>query len=112
MTPQNIHDATLYKNGKVDIKPLTIFGKRSILGALLGPECASNVYNTVINVQTDISPRQQVKVNSLHLKQSIKPTIKSVRWRLQKYLCIKAISIQLPETMKSLIAKTSSGRIH
>ena len=39
---------------------------------LTGPECGSgDAYNTVLKIQTAISPWQQLKVKSLHLKFSI-----------------------------------------
>ena len=42
------------------------------LWRLTGPECGSaDAYNTVIKIQTAISPWQQVKVKSLHLKFAI-----------------------------------------
>ena len=47
------------KNSKVDLKLLTILAKKSILDAWLGPERASaGGYNTVLKIQTKISPWQ------------------------------------------------------
>ena len=49
----------------VDLKPLTILTKSSILDALLGPKLASAVeYNPVLKIQTEISHWQQVKEES------------------------------------------------
>ena len=51
------------KNSKVDLKLLTILAKRSILDAWLGPGRASaGGYNTVLKIETEISPWQQVKM--------------------------------------------------
>ena len=58
---------------------------------LTGLECGSPyAYNTVLKIQTAISPWQQVKMKSLHLKfaiyfskheRIIKTAIKNIRWR-------------------------------
>ena len=47
------------------LKPLTILAKRSILDAWLFPKWVSvGGYNTVSKIQTEISPWQQVRMES------------------------------------------------
>ena len=64
-TTSNIYNETLCKNSKVNFQLLTIVAKRSALDALLGPEYAlTSGYNTVLKIQTEILPWQQVKMVS------------------------------------------------
>ena len=49
----------------INSKLLTILAKSSILDARLGPECVSTGrYNTNLKIQMELSPRQQVKMES------------------------------------------------
>ena len=48
------------------LKPLTIIAKRSILDDWVGQECASaGEYNAVLQIETEISSRKQVKMTLL-----------------------------------------------
>lgn len=54
---------TFCKNSDVNLKLLTMLAKRSILDAWPGPECVSvGKYKTVLKIQTEISPWQQVNM--------------------------------------------------
>ena len=49
----------------VNLKPLTVLAKSSILDIWIGPECAfPSECNTVPKIQTEITPWQEVKMAS------------------------------------------------